>query len=55
MLVIATIYCVEIEAAGEPAAKTLTQECAIDLSGAGWELLSIYQGQNRVLPTDLEQ
>jgi hypothetical protein len=53
--VITTIYCAEIDAAREPEAETLTQESAIDLSDAGRELLSIYQGQNRVLPTDVGQ
>jgi hypothetical protein len=55
MLVTTTIYCAEVDAARQPEAETLTQKSAIDLSDAGRELLSIYQGPNRVLPTDVEQ
>jgi hypothetical protein len=54
MLVISTIYCTELDAAEETVAEMPTQESTVDLSDAVRQLLSIYQGQNRVLPADWE-
>ena len=54
MLVITTIYCAELGTADEPVSEMTEEKGVLDLGDAGRELLSIYQGQNRVLPTDLE-
>jgi hypothetical protein len=56
MLVITTIYCTEVDTAEEPVEVEMpAEESAVEVSDAERELLSIYQGHNRVLPMDWEK
>lgn len=54
MLIITTIYCAKLEPAKAPTVEKSAQQNIADLKDAGRELLSIYQGKNRVLPLDFQ-
>lgn len=51
MLIVTTIYCMELETAKKVAAEEPAEE-RVSLPGDEREFLGIYQGKNRVKPID---
>ncbi len=54
MVIVTTLIyqCVELKRTEKVAKENLVEESVPGLSDEGWELLSIYQGQNRMIPID---
>jgi hypothetical protein len=55
MVIVTTIYCAELEAVREPGTQKVIEKCVADLKNASKNLLSVYQGTNRMLPMDGER
>lgn len=52
MLIVTTIYCMELETAKKLTAEQDTEEHPVNLPGDDREFLGIYQGKNRVKPNE---
>lgn len=48
MLIVTTIYCMELDTAKRLTTEQLTEDHAVTLPGDDREFLGIYQGKNRV-------
>ena len=55
MIIVTTIYCAELEIIQEPGTERVTEKNVADLKNASRNLLSVYQGKNRVLRLDGER
>jgi hypothetical protein len=55
MIIVTTIYCAELEPIHEPCTQKVVEKCVADLKNASRDLLSVYQGTNRMLPMDGER
>jgi hypothetical protein len=55
MIIVTTIYCAELEPVHEPCTQKVVEKCVADLKNASRDLLSVYQGTNRMLPMDGER
>ena len=52
MLIVTTIYCMELETAKKLTAEQPMEEQPVTLPGDDREFLGIYQGKNRVKPNE---
>lgn len=52
MLIVTTVYCMELQPAERCPADRPVEECLPDPRDSDRELFSIYQGKNRMLPID---
>ena len=55
MTIVTTIYCAELETVQEPGTQKVVEKSVADLKNASRDLLSVYQGTNRVQPMDGER